>query len=207
MKAIMHAYVDHNRHTMFQQSVDEVGKQLKKMLSDLEASMNDKTDKVFISMQRDYRSVLGGSTAPHGELLPKLERLTRKEILQIAEGAEAKFRAIAAHEAVGAEDEGQAPEEDNPRQDVSKKDQSLEIDAHVKPEPSKDDQLMADVPGSPDNTSNETLSHQQGNGQPAPLIGGSEEPTNELTPPEDSNRGPVVKRETADALDAQLIGA
>ncbi len=207
MKAIMHAYVDHNRHTMFQQSVDEVGKQLKKMLSDLEASMNDKTDEVFISMQRDYRSVLGGGGAPQGEILPKLERSTRKEVLRIVNGAEAKFREIAVGEAFEEEDEDQTPEEDSHRQGVSKKDHLLELDAQIKPEAGGDDQPMADVPESRDNTSNEAPSHKQGNDKPAPLIGGSEEPVKTLTPLEHSNRGPVVKRETPDALDAQLHGA
>jgi len=194
MKAIMHAYVDHNRHTMFQQSVDEVGKQLKKMLSDLEASMNDKTDKVFISMQRDYRSVLGGGTsAAHGEILPKSERLTRKEILNIVEGVEAQFRKIATSEAFEVEDKGQTPEEDNHRQGVPKEDLSLKLDAHVKPEPGKDDQPMADVPESRENTLHEALSHNQGNDKPAPLTEG--------------NKEPITKRETPDALDAQLNGA
>lgn len=195
MKAVMHAYVDRNRHTMFQQSVDEVGKQLKKMLSDLEASMNDKTDKVFISVQRDYRSVLSSTSAAYGELLPKSERLTRKDVLRIVEGVEAQFRKIKN------EDESQTSEEDSHRQGVPKKDLSLRLDAHTKPEPREDDQPMADVPESPDNTSNEALSHEQGIDKPAPLIEGSEEPINGLTPPEDSNR------ETLDALDAQLNGA
>lgn len=201
MKTIMHTYVDHRRHTMFQQSVDEVGKQLQKMLSDLEASMNDKTDKVFISMQRDYRSVLSSTSAAHGELLPKSEQLTRKEVLRIVEGVEAQFRG-----AFEKEDEGQTPEKDDHRQGVSEKDLSLRLDAHIKPKPGEDDQRMTDVPESPDNTPNEALSHEQGIEKPALLIEGSEESINRLTSLEDSNRGPV-KRETPDALDAQLNGA
>ena len=144
-------------------------------------------------MQRDYRSVLGGGTAvARGELLPKSERLTRKEVLRIVNGVEAQFRKIAAGEAFQAEDEGQTPDEDNHRQGVLKKDLALKLDAHVKPEPGKDDQPMAEVPESRDDSSNEALSHEQANYRPAPLTGGSEECIKGLTLPEDSNRGPVV---------------
>lgn len=189
MKAIMHAHVDYNRHTMFKQSVDEVRKQLKKMLSGLEAGMHDNIDKVFMSMQRDYKSVLGGGGAQVQEVLPKSERSTRKEVLRIMQEAETRFQKLTTSVAIEVKDEGQTPKEDNHHQDVSKEDQSLKLDAHIKPEPGMDDQPIAIVPESRDNPSIEAPSHEQRNEKPASLREGS------------------GQREILDALDAQLNGA
>lgn len=189
MKAIMHAHVDYNRHTMFKQSVDEVRKQLKKMLSDLEAGMHDNIDKVFMSMQRDYRSVLGGGGAQAHDLLPKSERSTRKEVLRIMQGAKTRFQKLTISEATEEEDEGQTPKEDNHHQDVSEKDQSLELNVHVKSEPGMDDRLMANGPESKDNPFIEAPLHEQRNEKPVSLREGS------------------GQREILDALDAQLNGA
>ncbi|KAL8771791.1 MAG: hypothetical protein Q9194_004793 [Teloschistes cf. exilis] len=111
MKIIMTGHVDQNRHSMFRQSVDGVRQQLKKLTIDVEARMNDKTDEVFVAMQRDYRSILGGG-APEGQLLPKSERTLRKEVLHIVEGVEAIFRRVAAGEKV--EDDEDEDDEDDP---------------------------------------------------------------------------------------------
>ena len=107
MKFAMVEHVDQQRHTMFQQSVDEVRRQLKRLLQDLEAMMNDRTDQIFISMQRDYRSVLGGGV-PQGEILPKSQRLSRKEVLRLVEGVETLFRKIAGGETLQESDEDEA---------------------------------------------------------------------------------------------------
>ena len=51
----MNAHVERQRHTMFEDSTNEVQKQLKAMLRGVEESMSNKADKVFIAMSRDYR--------------------------------------------------------------------------------------------------------------------------------------------------------
>lgn len=169
----MTAHVDQTRHSMFQQSVDEVRQQLKRLTKDVEARMNDKTDEVFVSMQRDYRSVLGGG-APEGQLLPKSERLLRKEVLRIVDGVEAVFRRIAAGEIPeDDDDEDETAENDGSRQPDPKPEQPLESGVQVKHEldeeskstnpdtksssmikaETQEDETMRDVPESRDETS------------------------------------------------------
>ncbi|KAL8628455.1 hypothetical protein Q9189_005865 [Teloschistes chrysophthalmus] len=183
IKAIMTGHVDQNRHTMFRQSVDGVRQQLKKLTKDVEARMNDKTDEVFVAMQRDYRSVLGGG-APEGQLLPKSERMLRKELLHIVEGVETIFRKVAAGEKV--EDDEDEDDEDSPRRggtdllldqsdtqvkhedDVSNQDiDTPNADGQptrvIKPE-AQEEQMMTKVPeaqGGPSNSDNGESSDSQ----------------------------------------------
>ncbi|KAL9583165.1 MAG: hypothetical protein Q9212_002870 [Teloschistes hypoglaucus] len=165
MKAIMTGHVDQHRHSMFRQSVDGVRQQLKKLTKDVEATMNDKTDEVFVAMQRDYRSVLGAG-APEGQLLPKSERLLRKELLHIVEGVEAILRKVAAGEKVEDdedENDGDAPrrggtnllldqsdtqvkhEDDASNQDTDTLDTDGQPAQVIKPE-AQENQAMAKVP-------------------------------------------------------------
>lgn len=96
MKAAMNSHVASERHTMFQSSAENVRSRLSVMLKELEVLMNDKADEVYIAMRRDYNSVLGGGEVPqNGEILPKTQRLVRKEMMQIIDGAEKVFSKIA----------------------------------------------------------------------------------------------------------------
>ena len=120
MKAAMTQHVDVQRHVMFQQSVDEVRSQLKTLLKDLEAKMNDKTDEIFVSIKRDYRAVLGGGEGvPQGQLLPRSERLSRKEILRIIDGIEAVFRRIAEGVVLEEEADGEATTDEHKVEQLS----------------------------------------------------------------------------------------
>ena len=68
--------------------------------------MNDKADEVYIAMRRDYNSVLGGGEVPqNGELLPKTQRLGRKEVMGIIDGVERIFSKIAGLEIKDEDDE------------------------------------------------------------------------------------------------------
>lgn len=87
MKAAMNSHIAQERHTMFQSSADNIRNRLNTMVKGLETSMLDKADEVFIMVRRDYNSVLGGGELPQaGELLPKTQRLVRKEIMRIMDG-------------------------------------------------------------------------------------------------------------------------
>ena len=87
MKAAMNSHIAEERHTMFQSSADNVRKRLNTMVKGVETSMHDKADEVFIMVRRDYNSVLGGGEIPQtGELLPKMQRLLRKEVMRIIDG-------------------------------------------------------------------------------------------------------------------------
>ena len=46
------------------------------MLEELEVSLNDTADEVYLAMRRNYSSVLDGGDVPqHGKILPKMQRL------------------------------------------------------------------------------------------------------------------------------------
>ena len=96
MKAAMNSHVAQERHTMFESSAENVKSRLSIMLKELEAFMNDKADEVYLAMRRDYNSVLGGGEVPqNGEILPKAQRLMRKETMRIIDGVEKVFSKIA----------------------------------------------------------------------------------------------------------------
>ena len=50
----MQDHIDQVRHTMFSQSAEEVRNRLKIMLRQIEESMANKADEVFIQISRDY---------------------------------------------------------------------------------------------------------------------------------------------------------
>ncbi|KAL8800856.1 MAG: hypothetical protein Q9182_004876 [Xanthomendoza sp. 2 TL-2023] len=140
MKVYMKDYVETNRHTMFQESAQEVKRQLQAMVKDIEETLADKMDEVFIQIKRDYRAVLGAGDVPEGEVLPRVQRLVRKDIKRTIDGVERMMRIIVGLEV---EDLADAVE---PVDEISKSDSSADDD--------EDDQAMngkaADLPASAD---------------------------------------------------------
>ncbi|CAO1602122.1 hypothetical protein XANCAGTX0491_005753 [Xanthoria calcicola] len=88
MKTYMSSHVEGHRDAMFKASADEVRNQLEDMVSSVEETLADKTDEVFMQIKRDYRSVLGGEDLPQGEVLPRVQRLVRKETKKTIGGVE-----------------------------------------------------------------------------------------------------------------------
>ena len=92
MKTLMNNHVAQERHVMFQQSAENVRKKLVDLISDVEELMKDKADQVFANIERDYRVGLGGHDVQRdGELLPRTQRVGRKEIKRILGGVEEAF--------------------------------------------------------------------------------------------------------------------
>jgi len=111
MKAHMNSHVAHERHTMFQQSADNVQTRLEEMVKHVKDLMDDKTDEVFTQMRRDYRSIIGGGDIPQeGEMLPKDQRLVRREVMKVIEGVEKSFMKVAG---MSADDEDENKENDD----------------------------------------------------------------------------------------------
>lgn len=106
MKSALNGHVDEQRHVMFQRSADEVRSLLQQMVRTLQQTLDERADEVFLAMRRDYRSVLGGGDLPQGELLPKAQRLMRKEVMDKINRAERIFKRVA-----GLEVEDDADEE------------------------------------------------------------------------------------------------
>lgn len=94
MKAAMNNHVEYERHEMFQRSADEVRDRLLVMVEEVQKTMSDRADEVFVAICRDYRSVLI-SRAAQGEVLPKTQRLMRKSVLSELERVEDIFREVA----------------------------------------------------------------------------------------------------------------
>ena len=154
MKAAMNSHVAQERHTMFQSSAENVESKLNVMLKELEVYMNDKTDEVYIAMRRDYNSVLGGGDVPqNGEILPKTQRLVRKEMIRIIDGVEKVFKKIAGLEVKDEDDEEDKPSSHNNNDDeveghVGKKEEDEQSD--VKRETTPSGQLKQEASAEPE---------------------------------------------------------
>lgn len=94
MKAAMNAHVDQERHVMFQESAAEVQGRLRSLVQNVEETMSNRVDEVFLAMRRDYRSVLGAGEDVQGQVLPKVQRLMRKQVIKIFEGVEEIFKKV-----------------------------------------------------------------------------------------------------------------
>lgn len=88
---IMNTHVDHERRVMFGESAEAAQKRLEALVRQVEAMMSERVMEVFVAMRRDYRSVLGGAEETQGELLPKAQRLMRKEVIRILADIERMF--------------------------------------------------------------------------------------------------------------------
>lgn len=144
----MHAHVDQERHVMFQQSADEAQRRLMEMIEEVIMTMSDRMDEVFVAMRRDYRSVLGGGDT-QGEMLPKSQRLLRKQVIATLDGVEKLFKTAlgqAADDDCKAEGEAKNLEECGENQDLDADDVA---DRQLKSEQGeRKDVLMRDIPGS-----------------------------------------------------------
>ena len=94
MKTAMNGHVAQQRHTMFNESAEKVKDLLDQLIKTVEGQMGDKTDEVFISMRRDYRAVLGDGEIKEAEILPRPQRLCRKEIKGIIDGVKKIFEKL-----------------------------------------------------------------------------------------------------------------
>lgn len=94
MKAYMTDHVEQARQTMFHESANEVKRQLGALVHDMEETLADKTDEVFIQIKRDYRSVLGGGEAFQGEVIPRVQRQVRKEVKRTIDGVERMMKKV-----------------------------------------------------------------------------------------------------------------
>lgn len=104
MKHALITHVDQERIVMFKDSTDEVKTGLSRMMTAIEETMNNKSDEVFLMMRRDYLAALGGPDLAQGEVMPKWQRLMRREVMKIIDGSEKVFKRIAGLEVDDEED-------------------------------------------------------------------------------------------------------
>ena len=114
MKAHMNGHIAHYRHTMFRESTEKVQLLLRQLVETVEVQMGEKTDEVFVGMRRDYRAVLGSGEVNEAEILPRPQRLCRKEIKRIIEGVKRVFERLVN----GEHDQDEMPLEEKEEQDL-----------------------------------------------------------------------------------------
>lgn len=140
MKGHMNSHILTQRLSMFQQSADRVQDQLNDLIADVGDDLNDKIDEIFLQMRRDYSSVLGGGNIPQdGQMLPKSQRLARKEILRLIEQGEKRLKAAAGFE--NQDDDMEGKEEK--KTDAKVKDE-FDDEARVDQTPEADDFRIKD---------------------------------------------------------------
>ncbi|KAF2179023.1 hypothetical protein K469DRAFT_597528 [Zopfia rhizophila CBS 207.26] len=111
MKRNMIDYVKQHRHQMFKDATENVKGQLEQMCRQVEEDMSNKADEIFVSMRRDYVSLIGGAEVNQDNAMSKAERLLRAEIKSLLMGVDEQFRAIANGE-IGEEIEDQDIEDE-----------------------------------------------------------------------------------------------
>lgn len=122
---------------MFKNSAANVETRLRGMIKEVEGSMSDKTDEVFTLMRRDYRSVIGGDVPQQGQILPRDQRLVRKDVMKLIKGVEKAFMKVTGVDVKDEEDQDE-DEENDPA--PSEKAEPI----RVKGEPSPSDQATHD---------------------------------------------------------------
>lgn len=91
----MASEVDNNKDGMFSHATRVVQTKLNELCSAVKHAMDERTDEIYVSLRRDYYSVLGNNVqvdASHG--LPKWERNLRDEIEAILVQSEDAFKEI-----------------------------------------------------------------------------------------------------------------
>ena len=67
------------------------------MVKDAKDRLGEKTEEVFTYMKRDYRSIIGcGDLPQNGQILPKEQRIARKEVMKIIKGVEKTYESCGA---------------------------------------------------------------------------------------------------------------
>ena len=110
MKVMMTQHVDGVRHQVFNDSTNAVKKSLEKLVKDIEDFLLGKADEVFISVKRDYESVVLGRHAATQQL-PREQRQIRSEVNSIIESTELIFKKV-----VGLEPETPQPSAEDPEE-------------------------------------------------------------------------------------------
>ena len=94
------------REDMYNKSTENVRKHLNAMLREIEEEMSNRADEVFITMRRDYRSVLGGEEVPQGEVMPKWAKDMRRDVMKVIDGVEDHFTKIEDEGDLSGQEEG-----------------------------------------------------------------------------------------------------
>ncbi|CAK4034253.1 Hypothetical predicted protein [Lecanosticta acicola] len=93
MKNAVNDHVAKQREHMFQNAAAAVRKKLLKLCESIKKTMLDKADEVYVSMQRDYLTVVGVNKTSESRM-PREERAIRRQIDEIVEGADSAMQQV-----------------------------------------------------------------------------------------------------------------
>ena len=124
----MSRHVERVRHQMFNDSTNAVKESLKKLMKGIEDFLLSKADEVFLSVKRDYESVVLGRQTSSRQL-PREQRQIRTEVNSFVEETEMIFR-----EVVGVEPKAPKP----PAAELDEKEMLLRRD-RARPDAAVDD--------------------------------------------------------------------
>ena len=93
MKGHMAEHVDHNKLSMFNAACDQVRNSLSGLIDNVRTEMLDRADSIFVSMQRDYMSIIGGVNVGH-VTIPREERVLRREVDERITSVDAMFQRV-----------------------------------------------------------------------------------------------------------------
>lgn len=116
MKQHMVSHVDRVRHQMFKEATGTVQAHLNQMCKNLQQTMENKADEIFVSMRHDYLQVLGGVKINQDNVMSKEERVLRAEIKPILMSIDNKIKAVI--EGTAEEDEAEVEADVNQMDDT-----------------------------------------------------------------------------------------
>jgi hypothetical protein len=148
MKTHMDRHVDNAKQTMYDDSTEGVQELLATMLNEAKKSLMDKMDEVFLAVKRDYIGVVvGQDDTKYADLLPRGQRLMRKAVLDIVDGAELAFRRVfglKSEEESEHEDEGPQSSQDPGNARLVDDEYQGKEEQTAKPTPSVEDDQTAE---------------------------------------------------------------
>lgn len=92
MKGHMATHVSQHCVSMFEDATEQVRKSILKMCGNVRAEMGDRADGIFISMQRDYMSIIGGVNID--TKMPRQERALRRDVDDMIGKADGCFQKV-----------------------------------------------------------------------------------------------------------------
>jgi len=93
MKTFMLQHVDSTKQTMFAESTDDIKRRITVMLKDVHDQLEASLDEIFLSMKRNYTQLVI-AVRGNAERLPREQRMMRKEVLDVVNGAKSIFERV-----------------------------------------------------------------------------------------------------------------
>lgn len=93
MKAHMDMHVESTKQQMFTESTDDIRRRITIMLKEAQDQLETSLDEIFVSMKRDYTLLVTGVTS-HAERLSRDQRMMRKDVLDLVNGAKMRFERV-----------------------------------------------------------------------------------------------------------------